>query len=360
MASAVTCPSDDTILGFVQGNLGREEMGRTHEHIAGCDQCRALVAEAARYPTLVSRTERPGRAKRGGRVAVVAAAAAVLLAVALFAAGPRRLPVAAPEPCTGADRAFFWAANGHCYTRHDRPLGWEEARAACHALDAELFAYSSYIELDQVDTGLARPSATERWIGLRASHREGEAPSWVTGDPLPPPGPSWAPGALAPAAGDCGLQVAAAEMHPRSKRPYRWSLAPCSRPLPYVCKRAPWTVRPATGHAYRLFHRPQSWDAAQAACAAARAHLVTIEDADEDGFAAAGVRVNIWIGANDRTREGTFVWVTGEPAAFNRFAPLEPDDPTGQNDCVAIGPEGLWHDRSCGTAYPYLCERDRR
>jgi hypothetical protein len=256
--------------------------------------------------------------------------------------------------CAGGDRAFAWASNGHCYTRHDVPLSWEAARRDCQAAGGDLFAYSSYRELEIVGPALLGERASAFWIGLG---RRAAAPfAWVTAEPLPPPAPGWAPGEprARPDEESCAFQSPAAAA-PAAPGAWPWTAARCDRPLPYVCERAPWTVRAENRHGYKAFFRPLPWDGARAACAALGAHLVTIADAAENDFMSAQAHAPLWMGAHDRVAEGAFAWITGEPFAFTAFAPLEPDD-LGDADCVAMGPDRLWHDRACATAYGFMCE----
>src|SRR5262245_38085725 len=45
----MSCLDDDTVLRFVQRRLGQRDAERVDAHIATCDDCRILVAEAAKY-----------------------------------------------------------------------------------------------------------------------------------------------------------------------------------------------------------------------------------------------------------------------------------------------------------------------
>lgn len=355
----VKCPSYDMLFAFVQGTLAGKSVNSVHEHIAVCDACRTLVAEMARYPTTGDLRNAAGARKTRRRlIALMGAGGVIAVAAVVILALPRRASVVKSPPCTGGDASYHWIEYDVCYTRHDEPRTWEEARADCHARGAELFFYTSYNEPARVYTQLSLPDE-EMWIGMKASTRTGAGPGWVTGEPLPEPGPSWAPGQPSFEAGACALQFVGADNHAESVTRYRWSLAPCDRALPYVCRKPGWIVRESTGHAYRVFRQPRNWDDAVAACAAEGAHLATLDDADEDAFVGARIRVDTWIGANDRGREGRFVWLTGSPVTHRNFGWLQPDDPTGNDDCVSMGPDRLWSDRNCRFLYAFVCEHDQ-
>jgi hypothetical protein len=380
MASVTPCPADDVLFQYMSGDLPEKSTRVVDEHMTTCRDCRRLVAEAVRRLPL-SNPPRRRHWKRGlvwlASIALVAAAA---VAMGRWTHRPGR---DGADTCAGGDRAYRSPTNGQCYTRHDGPQDWNSARAACDAEGGEILTFASYTELTDVDRALGQPFRTETWIGLRrlagSADEYGPLPhvhtnavaqpqtdrssrgeiSWISGEPFSiTNGPSWGPGEPVPGAGDCVVQVATATLHPLSHVPFRWLTAPCSRHLPYVCKRAPWIVRPATGHSYRLFLSPKTWDGARAACEGLKAHLATIMDSEEEGFVTNGLAVTAWIGATDRTSEMHFAWLTGESFSFGHFAPLEPDDSTGMNDCAVISPDRLWHDRECHDLYAFVCERD--
>jgi probable HAF family extracellular repeat protein len=114
------------------------------------------------------------------------------------------------------------------------------------------------------------------------------------------------------------------------------------------------------GHAYYLLDA-SSWYAAERKAMALGGHLVTINDQAENDwvFDTFGHRDDVlrllWLGLNDRAREGRFVWVGGEPSSFRRFDRGEPNnDPgnaLGEEDVVHMFPPidqrgGFWNDVS--------------
>lgn len=78
-------------------------------------------------------------------------------------------------------------------------------------------------------------------------------------------------------------------------------------------------------------------------------------DADELGFVAALVHVEIWLGAHDPRRAFRYLWVTDELFAFHAFGPDEPDTRGG---CAVLGTDRLFHDRACtgSLRFAYVCE----
>ena len=82
----------------------------------------------------------------------------------------------------------------------------------------------------------------------------------------------------------------------------------------------PWMENPVNNHNYKRIHC-DSWDDAQAKAAAENAHLVAINDAEEQAWL---VRVfgtaPYWIGLTDVAKEGEWRWTSGEPATYTHWA----------------------------------------
>lgn len=55
----------------------------------------------------------------------------------------------------------------------------------------------------------------------------------------------------------------------------------------------------------------------------------------------------IWIGFNDENVEGVFEWYDGSPVTYTNWAPGEPNNSGGNEDCVQIYPNGSWNDLPC-------------
>jgi cysteine-rich repeat protein len=272
--------------------------------------------------------------------------------------------------CKEADASFVWDATGHCYSRHDRPATWSEARDVCLELGGDLAIYTSVYESRAVRTALFAPRGlrSPSWIGLYANHsgppgsRESDPPPyssnfvWVTSEALPKA--YWAAGEPKPRSPGCVFETPAAK-EPAPESPDAggaWTVADCTLALPFVCERGGWSVRSSDNHAYRVFATPRSWEDARAACRQLGGHLAAITDAGEQDFVGIQAAFGFWIGGSDAAREGTFVWSTGEPFGYRHFGPGEPDDRFGRDDCLFFGADKVWHDRICEHQHPFMCE----
>lgn len=108
------------------------------------------------------------------------------------------------------------------------------------------------------------------------------------------------------------------------------------------------------------FLNPQSMTGSQAQAFAQNlgANLVSIQSAQENQCILSSLNAinqtgTIWIGLNDEAVEGTFVWYDQSPVTYTNWAPGEPNNQGGSENCVQIYPggtaPGTWNDLSCTT-----------
>lgn len=106
---------------------------------------------------------------------------------------------------------------------------------------------------------------------------------------------------------------------------------------------------------------PQSMTGTQAQAFAQNlgANLVSIQSLAENNcilnaLVDIGQTGTIWIGLNDEQVEGTFVWYDQSPVTYSNWAPGEPNNSGGNEDCVQIYPNGSnpgsWNDLPCTSA----------
>lgn len=134
---------------------------------------------------------------------------------------------------------------------------------------------------------------------------------------------------------------------------------------PATCAAAGGTEGP-DGACYVLRTDALDWAGAVNACSAIAPgfHLAVVTSEEEmtwiDTFIAPTIAVNerVWLGASDRTAEGTWVWENGEPWAFTAWLDGQPND-NGDEDCLEIHvlDVDMWNDRDCAVSHAYLCER---
>jgi len=127
-----------------------------------------------------------------------------------------------------------------------------------------------------------------------------------------------------------------------------------------MCEAAGYTFEAGPAGYYRPVTNGQSWLNAQADCkddVAGATHLIVLSTTAEVTYMATQLG---WIGLSDRATEGTFVTVTGETGDQRPFAPGQPDNGSGSEDCVQMKSGGQLDDDQCGNNHRYVCECDGR
>jgi glucose/arabinose dehydrogenase len=102
------------------------------------------------------------------------------------------------------------------------------------------------------------------------------------------------------------------------------------------------------GKRYVLTTSAKTWEAAQTEAQSLGGNLVTINDAAEETWLRQtfGVTEGFWIGLSDRTVEGQFQWINGEPVTYTNWAPGEPNNSGGNQDYAWLNftSTGQWDD----------------
>ena len=128
---------------------------------------------------------------------------------------------------------------------------------------------------------------------------------------------------------------------------------------------------PQGGHAYAVTTNPHSWIDAQILARSNGGQLVSINDMQENVFLTNQFHnplgEALWIGLHDRFTEDLFEWTDGTAtspgattpgAGFAAWAPGEPNDTGGDEDCVHFlsGSPGLWNDGHCAGMFRAIVE----
>jgi gliding motility-associated-like protein len=92
---------------------------------------------------------------------------------------------------------------------------------------------------------------------------------------------------------------------------------------------------------------------AQAYAQSLGANLISVQSASENADLVQALSNQgyssevVWIGFSDAVSEGSFVWYDGAPITYSNWAPGEPNDAGGVEDCTQIYPDGGWNDLNC-------------
>ena len=106
-----------------------------------------------------------------------------------------------------------------------------------------------------------------------------------------------------------------------------------------------------------------SWENARKHCVSLGGDLTSISDQGENNKIVAlidrsGIDELLWIGANDRRKEGTFEWTDGKAFAFSNWISGEPNN-SGNEDCAHFHKKYLkrqWNDRPCSSNLGFICK----
>ncbi|XP_035285554.1 CD209 antigen-like protein E isoform X1 [Anguilla anguilla] len=111
-----------------------------------------------------------------------------------------------------------------------------------------------------------------------------------------------------------------------------------------------------------------NWSQSQEYCTSKGAHLVIINNQQEQNFVSSRINETHWIGLSDQNTEGQWVWEDGTPldrSGTQYWWETEPDnwmdsgDPSGE-DCAALGNSkkhtDYWFDSSCQNMKKFVCE----
>ena len=97
-----------------------------------------------------------------------------------------------------------------------------------------------------------------------------------------------------------------------------------------------------------------SWNDARTYCQTTHSTELASIHSLQDNTVAASAMGRGWIGFNDITTDGTWVWSDGTPSDYTIWSPNEPNGGTNEN-CGELF-NGVWNDLPCGNPHLYfLC-----
>ncbi|XP_051898113.1 C-type lectin domain family 10 member A-like isoform X2 [Pristis pectinata] len=110
---------------------------------------------------------------------------------------------------------------------------------------------------------------------------------------------------------------------------------------------------------YQFSSRTKTWVDAQKSCASEDAHLVVINNVEEQGFLRKQIQNQYhWIGLSDSVSEGDWRWVDGTDyvSSVKFWRNGEPNNLKNE-DCGQMLRDGNWNDMPCQESHQWICEK---
>ena len=87
--------------------------------------------------------------------------------------------------------------------------------------------------------------------------------------------------------------------------------------------------------------------------------MVSINSLEEHHFVTGLGGDALWLGSRrDPTNRQTWFWSDGRPWGYTNWAPNEPNDYGGNEDCTFIKTNG-WYDKACSPTLQFICKKDK-
>ncbi|XP_036594140.1 C-type lectin domain family 4 member G-like isoform X2 [Trichosurus vulpecula] len=123
------------------------------------------------------------------------------------------------------------------------------------------------------------------------------------------------------------------------------------------CQPCPSPWRDFQGSCYFFSKNKLTWSQARDDCVQKQAHLVIINNQDEQNFLTPTEKLGYWIGLR-KVKEGVHKWIDGTTLGYTNWNPGEPNDSQGMENCVMMLHHGKWNDFTCEPSSDnWICEK---
>ncbi|RVE65935.1 hypothetical protein OJAV_G00121150 [Oryzias javanicus] len=295
-------------------------------------------------------------------------------------------PTKAPTPPPSQGCADGWSARPHfrhCYKLFHKvdwsmKKSWGAALEDCISRGADLVSIHNQEEEEFLSL---YTKGTSKWIGLKHNPTEGGY-SWTDGTPLSHT--NWGPGEPNNHEGreECVEMVSSTngtfswwndlncDAHqdwiceiPKGKNPINPPEPPPPVPAPDCGSNPGWRKNNNICYYYNDTDIVD-FPTAMSRCFHEKATLVSIHDKDEQAYVSSMVGTGkvtaAWIGMfMFGVANGEYIWADSSPVTYTHWAPGEPNNANGEEQCVQINRhQGGWNDANCGRAGAgYVCKK---
>ncbi|KAM9093802.1 C-type lectin domain family 4 member G isoform X1 [Sarcophilus harrisii] len=123
------------------------------------------------------------------------------------------------------------------------------------------------------------------------------------------------------------------------------------------CQPCPSPWKAFQGSCYFFSKIKLTWSKARDDCIQKKAHLVIINNRDEQNFLTPTERLGFWIGLR-KVKEGIHKWIDGTSLGYTNWNEGEPNDSQGRENCVMMLHHGKWNDFTCEVSSDnWICEK---
>uniref|UniRef100_A0A9J7ZY89 C-type lectin domain-containing protein n=2 Tax=Cyprinus carpio TaxID=7962 RepID=A0A9J7ZY89_CYPCA len=117
------------------------------------------------------------------------------------------------------------------------------------------------------------------------------------------------------------------------------------------------------GRCFRYFNLLYSWVEAEKQCLGYDGNLASVHRNEEYTFIQDLIKshtqasTEAWLGGYDAVSEGTWLWSDGSNMNIQIWAPDQPDNYNGNENCLVMNyqPSSNWNDNPCYDKWPFVC-----
>ncbi|XP_042610685.1 ladderlectin-like isoform X4 [Cyprinus carpio] len=117
------------------------------------------------------------------------------------------------------------------------------------------------------------------------------------------------------------------------------------------------------GRCFRFFNYQHSWIDAEKQCLGYDGNLASVHRNEEYTFIQDLIKshtqasTEAWLGGYDAVSEGTWLWSDGSNMNIQIWAPNQPDNYNGNENCLVMNyqPSNNWNDNPCYDKKPFVC-----
>ncbi len=124
--------------------------------------------------------------------------------------------------------------------------------------------------------------------------------------------------------------------------------------------RHPPSAKRFKGHWYKVINKKLTWHQAEAYCENIGGYLACVGSKEEDEFLIhLSKGQDVWLGATDDVKEGTWKWVNGEPFKYANWGGSFDNSDGSQHWLMYWGRNKKWDDNSSGKRLYFICEWEK-